>query len=432
MKTTDMVMVVKESLMSNPALHSKALAEKLGISMCDLTKIYSAIRGKIPHVARRPLSHEEFALSVLQEDILSEQGITWLQRLKDNQPIYPQYMDLHLGLTCPADCCFCYSNGCQHGGTYQNRDTTFTEEPITSMLTQFAAKGGERVFPSGGLEPFVSPFVQHTIVKAAELQLQLYCYTNGLPSVWDKPELLDTIVKYVTNMRFSVHAATSQTFAAVELPSAKPANVKTLFEKVIGRVRALVATRKSDNSKLQIEVIMVVIDQNIAEVEAAIALWQNIGVDIVFLHRDTVDGSQVWLSPENQKKYSELLCKIRQESEAGTYFPMRISGDRHVNGLGKHEGACYLPFKHPAVDAYGNVWSCCSQANPGAQSPKCLLGNVIDTSWGNIFKRLTESQSYQNFGCTHCDTNFAPVFNRLVKKVLQDWKDGIYPRNQPF
>ena len=432
----DKVNRVIELVNEDAAMDSSKIAREVNVSAEELREIYQQIRGQI---GVKPFGASKFLLSVMEEDVLGDRGR--LEKFKDGEFAFPDTLELHLGRDCQCSCRFCWrwlNEEWEEGdlGLYKGREGNphLKKEDVENLLHDFRANGGKKLYLSGGLEFFISEIAEDVIKCAAKLGLQIKVYTNGVAACFDKQEFLDLILDNVESIRFSMHAIKPDTYADVVMPHSEKVVAEEYFEKVIGQIKKIVERRKQcedPTEKAKVGISFLAIGRNFLELEEAIGEWKNAGVDSFFIAVD-MKGAEEWFTKEQEKHFEKIMERIIDKSEGGSYAPMRVSGNRYVE---RHQiklsEMCFIPFKHPVIDPWGHVYSCCYRAHPSLQHRKFELGKIPDEKLGEILKRSHDSNEIPLPQCAQC-LDWDLMYNRCVNKILKDWGDGFPPESLPF
>ena len=436
----DKVKKVIELVKENPVLTSIEVAHESDVSVGELGEIYQQIKGQIQSAEYETFGLSNFSLNVMEEDVLPDRER--LERFKDKEFVSLDSLELHLGPACQCACLFCWrwsDDQWKKGdlGLYRGKEdcSLLLKEDVENLLKDFKANGGKQLYLSGGLEFFTSEIAEDVIKFAAELGLQIKVYTNGAADCFDNEDFLDLILDKVEYIRFSMHAIRPETYADVVMPHINKETAERYFERVRGRIKKMVERRnrsEDPTKKAKIGISFLAINKNFRELEEAIDEWKKTGVDSFFIAVDMREKVK-WFTTEEKEEFMEIIEKIREENEQGSYSPMQVGGDRHVarEKVSLAE-KCFIPLKHPTVDPWGFVYTCCFRAHPSYQHHTFELGKLHREKLVDILKRAHEREDIPlPFHCGQC-LDYELTFNRCIEKVLTDWRDGFTPDSLPF
>ena len=436
----DKIKKVIELVKKNPVLTSIGVAHEADVSVEELGKIYQQIKGQIQSEEYGTFGLSNFSLNVMEEEVLLDRE--GLERFKNKEFVFPDSLELHLGPNCQCACLFCWrwsSDKWEKGdlGLYRGKEdcSLLVKEDVENLLNEFKANGGKQLYLSGGLEFFMSEIAEDVIKCAAELDLQIKVYTNGVADCFDKEDFLDLILDKVESIRFSMHAIRPETYANVVMPHRDKEIAARYFEMVKGRIKKMVDRRNRSEDmteKAKIGISFLAINKNFLELEESIDKWIKIGVDSFFIAVDMREKVN-WFTTEEEEEFKRIIEKIRDKNEQGFYSPMQVGGDRHVARENiKFPENCFIPLKHPTVDPWGFVYTCCFRAHPFFQHHQFELGNLHREKLVNILKSAHEKGDIPlPFHCGQC-LDYELTFNRCVEKVLTDWRSGFPLESLPF
>jgi MoaA/NifB/PqqE/SkfB family radical SAM enzyme len=341
--------------------------------------------------------------------------------------VFPDAIELHLGLSCQCACIFCWR---WKGGGRSKSDLgnyrvdcslpVMTSEDITELLTSFKDRGGKQVFFSGGLEFFTSPHALHAIRVSRDLGLTVRIYTNGLSACLDDPAARRLILDTAEYIRFSVHANTSKTYRKAQMPNSSQAGATEDFHRVRERIAAFIADRRSSDGRPQarIGVSFLVLGCNFGEIQGAIECYRDLGVDTFFIAADMREAND-WFSDSEREDLGRILDCIRLLNERGDFAPMMVQGDRHEpRFLARFPSNCYVPYKHPAIDPWGRVFSCCYRVNPSQQFQDFNYGKFPENSLYQILKMAHDQGRIPRPQCAQCP-DWELGYNQCVEAVLK-------------
>ena len=263
-------------------------------------------------------------------------------------------------------------------------------------------------------------------------------------------ELLERVVGRASQLRFSVHAATAETYANVQMPHRS--DVEEVFRRVVGRVRTAVEIRdrldECEGSATQIGVAFLTVPENYHELERAVDLWHEVGIDFFDISNDALreDPRTTTLAEQQMAELRRALDPIHKpiardqspgsQSDARRKLDIRPSREDAQLVL-KRPKRCYAPLYKAVIDPYGGLWTCCMRAHPGCQHGNFYLDTVASGHElaGHIERRHALPLGRRKVPiyphCREC-TEYEYAANCWIEKLLEDLEVGISVDEQPF
>lgn len=430
---------VIDLLKDNPALLSKSIAHEVESPLKELKAIYKEIKGVIQPLDKRTFGISSFFQMVLETEVLPDKNR--VEKFRNKEFVFPNMLELHFGTSCHCACRFCWrwENGQWKPGDkglYIGKKgyPLLQKQNVIDILHEFKENGGTQLYLSGGLEFFTSELAEDTIKSASELGLIIRAYTNGIADCFEKEDFIDLLIDKAEYIRFSVHAVNPDTYAKVQMPHRDKVSTEKEFLKLKDHIRKMVKRRKRYENlsrKVRIFIAFLVINDNFHEIKEAIDMWKEIGVDSFDIRVDMRDKKR-WFTKKQEEELNIIMDEISTKREHGAYHPMKLTGERHE---ARHEiklpETCFIPFKKPAIDPWGNVYTCCYRAHPSLQHDNYKLGNIQRERLGEILKRNLKKHKIPFPHCAQC-TDWELTYNRCIEKVSTDWDDGFPPESLPF
>lgn len=376
-------------------------------------------------VMSKTTDHKTFLKSIMDSDVMPDKDR--LAAYKANDFVFPDDLELHLGPACQCSCVFCWR--WKHGswnhddpGLYKEHRSIplLSGHDISALLQEFKAHGGKRLFLSGGLEFFTSPHATHTIHTAKQLGLKIRIYTNGIADCFDDPAFRILILESAEYVRFSIHSHTPETYARVQMPHQNLDTVAADFNKIRTRIAILVEERsKLEGSAplAQIRVSFLALGINCSEIVPSIEFFKGLGVDSFYIASDMREASE-WFDADQRRSFDMVMADIRSRKQRGEFAPLHLLGDRHEPRVKvRFPAQCYVPYKHPAVDPWGHVYSCCYRVNPALQFPDYNYGKFPEQSLYEILHAAHDQHRIPRPQCAQCP-DWELGYNQCVEKAL--------------
>jgi MoaA/NifB/PqqE/SkfB family radical SAM enzyme len=424
-----------ELISHEPQMSSDSLARELGVTLEVLQGIYAEIREALPAATDRTFGHAEFFRRVLSADVLPDE-----QRLKQfmaRKLAFPDSIELHLGPSCQCSCHFCWrwSGGARQPGErglYRGKKgrPLLRLQETADLLDEFHDLGGRVVYLSGGLEFFTSDIAEETILHAVGRGLRLRVYSNGVSGFFSDERNVRLLLRAAEWIRISLHANDADTYARVQMSHRPVRDAKKEFYNVRESVERILDLR-APSDRCQVYLAFLATRQNFLEIEAALEYWKERGLDSFDIRND-MTGQEGSFTSREEGALRTLMTRIREKKDRGGYEPMEVTAERQKS---KREivlpQKCYIPFKKPAVDPWGDVFSCCYGAHPALQHHQYHLGTFPEESLGDILSRMHRDEIIPRPHCAQC-TDWELTYNQCVEKVLKDSSVGITPHDLPF
>ena len=270
MKREATAILASDSLASRQVIHANS-AERIRSCCSGVERNLRALgwpRGNSPEI--------EYQLRLLK-GVAADENL--LEAVATKQTSYPHIIEFQPGTVCPCACVFCFSKG-ERGATsprsgYQPGagDVLLNVDEMLATVEPWVEAGHcKSVYFSGGLEPFSSsatlPFLERMPPEPA-----VRIYTSGVAGCLTRSGL-STVVERATSVRFSVHAATAETYQAVQVPNLSCGD--TIFDQVIDRIKTAVELRdhrrRASQPSASIGVTFLSVPGNYREVEMAVGV----------------------------------------------------------------------------------------------------------------------------------------------------------------
>lgn len=278
-----------------------------------------------------------------------------VQFLDDPFSIGPSLVEIS-----PSDACNHNCTHCMYAHTHQNAKLSYLI--IDQVIKDLGEMGVPAVNWTGGGEPLMNRTLYDSdmLYKVKLQDIKQGLFTNG--SLLTNPDHMYKILRTHEWVRFSLDAATPETYQAVHNPSAT-------FDTVLGNIREFLAMRDELESQTTIGIGMVVNPQNYTEIEEFIQLGQSLGVDYVQVKPSTfTNHGDYWLpiSWEDEQFYNMTCCYTQYKWD-----------DLFEE---KQYDQCFAHYFVPYVGGDGKVYIC-----PQLQGTEWVLGNLNEESFQEVW-----------------------------------------------
>jgi radical SAM protein with 4Fe4S-binding SPASM domain len=305
-----------------------------------------------------------------------ERLVEWMKK----GDCYPINIEMGITNRCNHRCVFCGLEWVPRTRQELSREILFP------AFVDMKDHGVKSLTLSAESEPTLHENLIEIVQYAKNLGLDVAMSTNGQLFNKDKAE---QILPYLTWIRFSVDAATEETFSMVH------GTHYSNFQSVLNNIKYAVDFKKRNNLPVTIGSQIVVIEDNLHEVEKLAQLMEEIGADNLQVKPysqhpcsnnsvNNIDLSHSDLE-ERLKKYKGVIYR-----EQAIKHNQRKVYDK-----------CYsLPF-YCLIDARGNVMPC----NMFYNDPAFIYGNLNDTkgSFSEIWESEKRKSIFHNIGSMRLD-----------------------------
>ncbi len=347
-----------------------------------------------------------------------------LADLRDGRTPYPVHLHLIISDLCDLGCPLCayrlsgYSSNQMFGvidpvtqAVNNNPNRRLPIELIKAILDDCKAMGTQAVEFTGGGEPTIHPQAPEALRYAQDLGLETALITNGLHIGRMLPEALQT--KW---LRFSIDAATAETYAKVRPSHAGPDSHISRRNFDLALAGAAQAVESRESADCVIGLGFVVQKDNWHELYHFVKMARDLGADNV-----RISGA---FTPEGNGYHEEYVTDAMElERAAARDFN---SARFHVHGRFSEKvedlaaapdyKTCWYQNLTTYIGGDGNLYRCCVTS----YNTHGLLGNL--TEHGG-FKALWDSKVTQLLlkqfdarSCTRCQFNDR---NREIDKAVK-------------
>lgn len=362
----------------------------------------------------------------------------YLLNVINKRPVAPKRLEVHAtNATCNYRCVMCLWHVKGQGEySYSSEKRLLSVENWNDVLSQAKEMGTEVIIFSGGGEPLLRSDAGEVINHANNIGLSTMIYVNGsqLETLPFDSQLYQAILDSDW-LRVSLHATTEERYAKlVQLP------VETrLLAKVIRGIRRLKNDRDWFGKKLQIGLGSVAQHDNYDQILQVAELGKELGMNMLNIREDCIDITEHLSIDEKELLYQQLRT-IRERIEAGYYGAMDIdfadSMITSMNGWSRSphvetSNDCKVHLYRSAIDPFGRAAVCDLVSEPFFATDELTLGFVSpDTDYKTVLEQAAMKQFDARL-CSKCMPGQKAI-NALWFKVLEDYKRGIKPKDQPL
>ena len=314
--------------------------------------------------------------------------------------IAPVYVEISPVSYCNHRCVFCGLDFAQ--GERLSLDT----DVLCDRLQEMAKLGIKSIMLAGEGEPLLHKDIIRIVSTAKDAGIDVSITTNG--TVGNR-ELWSALLPYLSWLRFSMDAGSADVYAKVHRVDGR------MFEKTTKSISEAIEARKEFGYDVTIGVQYLMIQQNLHDIEAAIQLYDRIGVDYLSFkpyseHPQMINKSGFVYSPE-------ILCEVENliESYRGkisTQLIYRKAASENYAGGNIGFNACRaLPF-WGYISSKGDFHTCSVFLN----DERFIVGNIYQNDMKQIVfgERRKESIKY---GCNILEVGYECRLNCRMARI---------------
>ncbi|MBL7057367.1 radical SAM protein [Candidatus Woesearchaeota archaeon] len=274
---------------------------------------------------------------------------------------------------CNLKCIMCAVN-------YERKDqkkNDLTINKFKNILQQFPYV--KSLILNGSGEPLLNKDIFQIIEKPIKKNVLVGFHTNGLLLTKDIAEKI--IASDLSWLNISIDSHKKETYEQIRKGSD--------YEKVIANIKYLTYLIKKTNSKLELTLVIVIMNHNLKELPDYIKFFGSIGVE-------NIKAQRVHIMDEYPEKKKKFVVKNKELSKK---MHIKAIEEAKKNGVNltfttfyteeKKEKGCNWPWLGPFIDVNGEVMPC------------CVINTPDILSFGNIFKedfsKIWNNKKYQDF-----------------------------------
>jgi len=278
---------------------------------------------------------------------------------------YPINVEIGITNLCNHSCSFCGLDWVPRTKQSLDKNILFT------AFEDMADHGVKSITLSAESEPTLHKNFVEIVKYAKKSGLEVAVATHG--QLFDKEKIEQTL-QHLTWIRFSVDAATPETYAKVHgVPSSK-------FQSVLDNIKYAVNFKKQNNLPVTIGTQIVVIKDNLNEVERLAQLMEDLGADNLQVKPYSPHPHSNL--PDQSADLSSLNLGDKLKEHKGVIY--REQAVRHNER--KNYDKCHSLSFYCLIDARGNIMPC----NMFYKDSKLIYGNLYDTE--GSFSKIWESE----------------------------------------
>lgn len=277
--------------------------------------------------------------------------------------ISPVYLEISPVSYCNHNCIFC--------GLDFARDEPFSLDAaiLKKRIVEMAGLGIKSIMFAGEGEPLLHPEMAEIVRHTKENGIDVSITTNGMAGnrlIWEN------ILPHLAWIRFSIDAATSKAYEQVHQVRSEN------FDRTLNSLKEAVATRDRLKLSCTIGVQFLLIEENLSDVEGAIRLYSDIGVDYLSFkpyseHPQMLNKSGFTYTAEIIRMIDSAVRQYHSQGKTKIIF-------RKAATINYTEGAprfahCYSTPFWGYISSSGDFYTCSVYLN----DDRFNVGNIYDT-----------------------------------------------------
>jgi GTP 3',8-cyclase len=293
------------------------------------------------------------------------------------EPVVPIYLEISPVSYCNHNCVFCALDFAQ--GSPVALDADLLQERIAEM----GRLGVKSIMFAGEGEPLLHPRIVEIIRTTKQSGIDVSLTTNGMCG---NTQLWDEILPHLTWVRFSIDAASPETYAAVH--NVEPA----FFELTLQSLRAALAVKRACSLPVTVGVQYLMIRQNSADVESAIELYSSLEVDYLSLKPYSEHPQMLNKSGFNysEREIERIDAIVRERGETGktAIIFRKAATEAYSQGTLNFFHCRALPF-WGYISSQGDFYTCSVYLN----DERFRAGSIKEQGMAALFDSEKRAQS---------------------------------------
>lgn len=296
------------------------------------------------------------------------------ESISQHQDPYPKCIEIHTTDICNQRCQYCFHGG-NGFGKQRQQERFMNLGEYAALFQEMADLGIKDLSISGGGEPFLLRQILGVIDQARNNQLRVRIATNGN---FISQEAVDRVIQ-CDEMRVSLDTPDPATYARIRNVDEK------MHQLTLGNMAILVKAKQQSKSRLNIGASCIIGSVNATQLLSFTDLMiGRLGIDEVVFKYDIY-------AKFIAESSSEPLIE-RQLEEAKSKYGDAIEVRPRLSSF-QTGNPCIVPYLKPAINPYGELYSCCLGAQPGEVNG-FWLGNVAELMRDG--KNNTFSKAWKN------------------------------------
>lgn len=274
-----------------------------------------------------------------------------LDRVADwqkNRLIAPIYLEISPVSYCNNQCLFCGLDFAHH------ERLTLDADLLMTRIEEMARLGVKSIMFAGEGEPLLHPRLAEIAAHTKRCGIDVSITTNGMAG---SAKVWEGLLPSLTWIRFSIDAATPETYATVH--GTAPAN----FARTIKSLKEAVKIKQERELSVTIGVQFLMIQQNIADIEAALSLYSGIGADYLSFkpyseHPQMINKSGFTYSAALIDAIDQnVQAFVRGNTTKTAIIFRKAATEAYSDGVQRFKSCCAIPF-WGYLSSRGDCYTC--------------------------------------------------------------------------
>jgi GTP 3',8-cyclase len=322
---------------------------------------------------------------------------------KKNGKCYPLNIEAGITNKCNHKCIQCTLDWINHKNNFINDDV------FIRMLDNAKKIGVKFVYFAGEGEPTLHPSLPRFVGYASHLGIKTAISTNG--ALLTK-ELAEELIPYLSWIRFSVDAATPETYSEIHGIGLME------FDKVWGNINNFISSNRLVGGKCQVGIQTLLMPENITEIECLAKMSKEIGAhnyQVKPVHTHPLSSYKGGIYRYAQ---SEISQRLEVLSDYNFKVVVRLNSMERLTQARTY-ARCHAFDFYCLIDALGNVTPC----NIWYGNKDYIFGNIKDQSLQDIWDSARMDQIINSITSkNHCKCGEyrcrQDVMNRYLERIM--------------
>jgi GTP 3',8-cyclase len=313
-----------------------------------------------------------------------------VQAWQSGKSIAPIYVEISPVSYCNHNCIFCGLDFAQDSPKSLDTDT------ITRRIIEMGELGVKSIMFAGEGEPLLHKGLPAWVKCAKDNGIDVSITTNGGPGT---KELWSQLIPYLSWLRFSVDAGSPSIYAKVHSVS------DSAFARTVQNIKDSLSIKDQLGSSCTIGVQYLMIRDNLADVETAIQLFSELGVDYFSLkpyseHPQMLNKSGFNYSEDDICRIQEIVSSYQSRGSKTRIVFRKAATDNYSEGGKKFCHCQALPF-WGYISSSGDFHTCSVFLN----DKRFNVGNIYDEEMKSIFSGSRRNASIA-FGASDLEVGY--------------------------
>ena len=288
-----------------------------------------------------------------------------------NKQIAPLYLEISPVSYCNHQCIFCGLD------FVHNERKVLDADALMARIGEMGQLGVKSIMFAGEGEPLLHPRIAEIVAHTKNCGIDVAITTNGMlgnTGLWEK------LLPSLAWIRFSVDAATPERYAGIHGVAA------SCFERTLSSLREAMTVKRESGLAVTIGVQFLMIQQNLMDVEAALNLYSEIGVDYLSFkpyseHPQMINKSGFTYSDEIIDSIEGTVKRFTSNNTTQTAVIFRKAAtEAYQKGVQTYFSCRALPF-WGYISSRGDFYTCSVYLN----DERFKAGNIYLETMKEIF-----------------------------------------------